>query len=192
MAIAMRTHLDIGLRHIFPVYPFLFIFLVVSAATAYRHRPKLTTCIVTLLLFGLVSETTSAFPDYIPFFNALAGGSRGGLSLLGDSNLDWGQDLPALAEWQRNHPDRQLYLSRQGSPDPRYYGLHYIELPGSQISEPDQTMPSGQLPIYAISAANLQGPYLNQEQRNFYQRFLKEKPAAILHGTIYLYDKIPE
>jgi hypothetical protein len=192
MAIAMRTHLDIGLRHIFPVYPFLFIFLGVSAATAYRHRPKLTTCIVTLLFLGLVSETTSAFPDYIPFFNALAGGSRGGLSLLGDSNLDWGQDLPALAEWQRNHPDRQLYLSRQGSPDPRYYGLHYIELPGSQISEPDQTMPSGQLPIYAISAANLQGPYLNQEQRNFYQRFLKEKPAAILHGTIYLYDKIPE
>jgi hypothetical protein len=192
MAVAMRAHLDIGLRHTFPVYPFLFIFLGVSAATAYRHRPKLTAWIISLLFLGLVIETTSAFPDFIPFFNAIAGGPRGGLSLLGDSNLDWGQDLPALADWQRDHPDRQLYLSRQGSPDPRYYGLHYIELPGSQISEPDQIAPSGQLPIYAISAANLQGPYLTQEQRQFYQHFLKEKPAAILHGTIYLYDKIPQ
>ncbi len=192
LLVAMRTHLDIGLRHILPIYPFLYIFLGVSAALAFRARPKLTTCIVSILFLTLVIETTAAFPDFIPFFNAIAGGPRGGLSLLGDSNLDWGQDLPALADWQRDHPDRQLYLSRQGSPDPRFYHLHYIELPGSQMSEPDETAPSGQLPIYAISAANLQGPYLTQEQRNFYQRFLREKPIAILHGTIYLYDKFPE
>ena len=192
MAVAMRSHLDIGLRHIFPVYPFLFIFLGVTAAAAFRRRPKITAWIVSLLFLGLVAETAAAYPDYIPFFNVAAGGSRGGLNLLGDSNIDWGQDLPALADWQRDHPDRQLYLCRLGLPDPRYYHLHYIQMTGSQMPAPDQTIPSGLSPIYAISAAALQGPYMPLRQRQFYQRFLQEKPEAILHGTIYLFDKVPD
>ncbi|MGD0464022.1 MAG: hypothetical protein ABSB74_16190 [Tepidisphaeraceae bacterium] len=192
IAVAMRSHLDIGLRHIFPVYPFLFVFLGVTAAAAFRRRPKITGWIVSLLFLGLLAETVAAYPDYIPFFNVAAGGSRGGLALLGDSNIDWGQDLPALADWQRDHPDRQLYLCRLGLPDPRYYHLHYIQMTGSQMPAPDQTIPSGLSPIYAISAAALQGPYMPLRQRQFYQRFLQEKPEAILHGTIYLFDKVPD
>ncbi len=191
MAIAMRSHLDIGLRHIFPVYPFLFIFLGITAAKAFRRRPKITGSIVALLFLGLIAETTAAFPDFIPFFNLATGGSRGGLALLGDSNIDWGQDLPALADWQRDHPNYQLYLCRLGSPDPRFYHLHYIEMIGNNMSAPDETHPSGLPPIYAISAAALQGPYMKPEEREFYQRFLQENPIAILHGTIYLFDDIP-
>jgi len=191
MAVAMRSHLDIGLRHVFPIYPFLFIFLGVTAAAAFCRRPKITGGIVVLLFLGLLAETATAFPDFIPFFNVAAGGSRGGLALLGDSNIDWGQDLPALADWQRNHPEYQLYLCRLGLPDPRYYHLHYIEMSGNIMAAPDQTIPSRLPHIYAISAAALQGPYMTPQQREFYQRFLKEKPVAILNGSIYLFDKIP-
>ena len=56
--------------------------------------------ILTLLTIALAAETTFAFPNFIPFFNLFAGGSRGGFRLLSESNLDWGQDLPALAAWQ--------------------------------------------------------------------------------------------
>ena len=200
MAVAMCSHLDIGLRHVFPVYPFLFIFVGVIAAAAFRRRPKITGSIVALLFLGLLVETAAAYPDYIPFFNVAAtrlsssksGGSRGGLALLGDSNIDWGQDLPALADWQRDNPDHQLYLCRLGLSDPRYYHLHYIEMSGSLMSAPDQTIASGLPRIYAVSAAALQGPYMNPQQRQFYQRFLREKPVAILHGTIYLFDRIPK
>jgi hypothetical protein len=191
MVVAMRSHLDIGLRHIFPVYPYLFIFLGVMAAQTFRRRPKTTGWVVSLLFLGLIVETAAAFPDYLPFFNVAAGGSSGGLALLSDSNIDWGQDLPALAQWQRDHPDRQIYLCRFGLPDPRYYGLHYFEMDGSLVSIPDQTTPSGLPPVYAISAVAMQGPYMTQEQLQFYQRFQREKPLAILHGTIYLFDSSP-
>ncbi len=192
MIVAMRSHLDIGLRHVFPVYPFLFIFLGVAAAATFRRRPKITGWIVALLFLGLLAETIAAYPDYIPFFNVAAGGSRGGLALLSDSNIDWGQDIAALAQWQHDHPGYQLYLCRLGLPDPRYYHLHYIEMPGNLMPAPDQTVPSGQPPIYAISAFSLQGPSMTPEQRQFYQRFLRERPVAILHGTIYLFDKTPD
>jgi 4-amino-4-deoxy-L-arabinose transferase-like glycosyltransferase len=191
MATALHSHLDIGLRHILPVYPFLFVFLGVVAAQSFVRYPRITLCAVSLLLLGLAGETWAAYPNYMPFFNVAAGGSRGGLALLGDSNIDWGQDLPALAQWQRAHPDRQIYLCRFGLPDPRYYGLHYIEMSGSQMSQPDQIVPSGLPPVYAISAVALQGPYMTMDQLKFYHRFLKEQPLEVINGTIYLYDTTP-
>jgi hypothetical protein len=191
MAVAMRSHLNIGLRHIFPVYPFLFVFLGVIAAQCFARRPKITCWIISLLFVGLACETLSAYPNYLPFFNVAAGGSRGGLALLSDSNLDWGQDLPALVEWQKRHPDRQLYFCRFGLPEPRYYGLHYIEMPGSELAQPDETVSSGLLPVYAISAVALQGPYMTADRVMFYRRFLEEKPFEVLNGTIYLYDSLP-
>ncbi len=191
MAMAMRSNLDIGLRHIFPVYPFLFIFVGVVAAGAFSHRPKTTAWIVSLLFLGLLAETLAAYPDYIPFFNIAAGGSRGGINLLTDSNIDWGQDLPALAQWQRAHPDHQLYFCQFGSPDPHYYGIHYVELNGSMeaVPFPHPEKRNGLPPIYAMSAVALQGPYMTRDSRWMYQRFLHEQPLTVLHGTIYLFDK---
>lgn len=191
MAVAMRSHLNIGLRHVFPVYPFLFVFLGVICARCFARRPRTTGWIGGILFVGLVVETLSAYPNYIPFFNIAAGGSRGGLALLSDSNIDWGQDLPALARWQQEHPDHQLYLCQFGLPDPRYYGIHYIEMDGSEFPQPDQTAASGLPPVYAISAVALQGTYMTRGQLAFYRRFEKQQPIAVLNGTIYLYDAPP-
>jgi hypothetical protein len=186
LAAAMRTPLNLGLRHILPVYPYLFILLGVMAAMGWRRHRKITASVVCILGLGLGAETYCAFPDFIPFFNVAAGGSRGGLELLSDSNLDWGQDLPALAAWQQQHRDRQLYLSYFGSADPRYYGIHFIEMPGDILEHPDQTTPSDLPKIYAISATNLQGTYLPQTSN--LQQFHDRKPVAILGGSIYIFD----
>jgi len=192
MAVSMHGNLNIGLRHVFPVYPFLFIFLGMMAAQAYRRRPRTTGCALVLLFASLIAETACAYPDYIPFFNFAAGGWRGGLRLLSDSNIDWGQDLPALARWQRQHPDRQLYLCQFALPDPRYYGIHYISMPGAYLEQEDEKSPSGLLPIYAISAVALQGTYMSPTlQREIYDRFLKTQPLEVLDGTIYLYNQPP-
>jgi hypothetical protein len=192
LAVAMRSNLNIGLRHVLPVYPFLFIFLGVMAAQAYRRWPKTMSCVLVLLFAGLISETVAAYPDYIPFFNVAAGGSRGGLRLLSDSNIDWGQDLPALARWQREHPDRQLYLCQFALPDPRYYGIHYVSMPGAYAEQVDEKAHSGLPPVYAISAVALQGTYMPPEfQRDLYNRFLKTRPFEVLDGTIYLFNSPP-
>jgi len=187
MIVAMRSHLDLGIRHVLPVYPFLFIFLGVVAADAWKRFGQPAAWIISILILGLALETYGAYPNYIPFFNVAAGGYRGGVRLLGDSNIDWGQDLPDLADWQVHHPDRQLWLCYFGTVDPLYYGIHYINLPGSD-APPDQFGPNGLPPVFAISATAFGGQHLRPEQRAVYDRFRSAQPLAILGGSIWLYD----
>jgi hypothetical protein len=186
MLAAMHSGMDLGIRHIFPVYPFLYIFLGVIAARAVTKFGRPIVAVLAILFIGLAAETFAAFPDYIPFFNVACGGSTGGARLLGDSNVDWGQELPDLARWQSTHTDYQLMLYYFGGADPRYYGIHYANLPGS-FAPPDQTHPTGQKPYWAISAVALEGQYLNSKSQAFYAPFKNRTPTAILGGSIYLY-----
>jgi hypothetical protein len=188
MAMAMSSHVNLGLRLIFPVYPFLFVFLGVAAADAFARVPRTAAWIVPILALGLAVETFFAYPDFLPFFNVAAGGARGGVRLLGDSNLDWGQDLPALRDWQKLHPDRQLALCYFGTADPRYYGIHYVNLPGSQAPQ-DLPLSDHDPAIVAISATTLQGLEMPSAIHRRYQLFLRgRQPIAILGGSIYLYE----
>ena len=47
----------------------------------------------------LAVSTLIIAPDYLAFFNLLAGGPSGGYRYLVDSNLDWGHDLPGMARY---------------------------------------------------------------------------------------------
>src|SRR5205823_1042556 len=144
------------------------------------------------LAAALAVETATAFPNYIPFFNVACGGARGGIKLLGDSNLDWGQDLPLLADWQRRHPDRELFLCYFGSAEPEYYGIKYTPLPGSDAPRDltDAKFPN-RPGVIAISATHLQGIYLDEPLRNAYSLLSKQTPLDVLGGTIYLFDYDP-
>jgi hypothetical protein len=185
LAAAMTTNLNVGLRHILPIYPFLFIGLGVTAAGVWRRR-KVAGIFVLVLFAGLLAETLAAYPNYIPFFNVAVGGSGGGLKLLSDSNLDWGQDLPLVAKWQAEHPDRPVYLLYFGSADPGYYGLKRLIDPGSMDIPGERPAPRSGA-VFAISATVMQGVYQPQ-QREVYQKFMRQKPLAVLGGTLYLFD----
>ena len=132
-------------------------------------------------------ESCCAYPNYLPFFNLLAGGSRGGLRLLSDSNLDWGQDLPLLAAWQRSHPDQKLYLAYFGTADPAYYGIRYTNVAdGYSEGPPAQHINSPG--VFAISATTLQGPYCGQTLgKPTWCTLWKLKPFEVLGGSIYLF-----
>jgi 4-amino-4-deoxy-L-arabinose transferase-like glycosyltransferase len=186
MLAAMHTHVNIGLRHVLPVYPYLFIFMGVAAAMAWRRMPRITAAAIVLLIVGLAAETYAAYPDFIPFFNVAAGGARGGLNLLGDSNIDMGQDLPALAAWQRQNPDRQLYLLYWGTADPRYYDIHYINMYQSTAPR-DQITPSGMPKVVAISAAVLTNYKAREADPSLFNAVLSQQPIAVLGGSIYLF-----
>jgi hypothetical protein len=101
LLMAMCSNVDVGIRHILPIYPFIFIFLGIAAARAWNSGHRRAQLIICLLAVGLVAETAAAFPNFIPFFNAPSGGRRGGLRLLSESNLDWGQDLLSAVLGQR-------------------------------------------------------------------------------------------
>lgn len=119
-AMGIASPLDIGFRHVMPMFPFLFISCAaVFTASAARFRAIAAAA----LIAPLAIESLSYTPDFVPFFNFAAGGARNGHRFLLDSNVDWGQDLIRLEDWaERNHP-RRLCLSYFGTADPRAYGL---------------------------------------------------------------------
>src|SRR5439155_13724202 len=111
-AAALVSHLNIGHRHLLPIYPPLFIL-------AGGALPRLRVPLAALA----VAEGLLAWPHYLAYFNPIAGGARNGYRHLVDSSLDWGQDLPGL---QRHHP---AYLAYFGTGSPRYYGIVASLLP---------------------------------------------------------------
>ena len=187
---SMSSNLNLGIRHVLPVYPFAFIAIGAAAAYGWRVRPKLTKVATALLVTVLGVETLSAFPHYIAFFNAAAGGSRGGINLLGDSNLDWGQDLKLLAEWQADHPAENLYFAYFGMADPKYYGVTYHNIRGGYFLGPPFEPPRAPGTV-AVSATILQGIYLPDDLRRLYNDIrVHLTPKEVLGGTIYLYDSL--
>jgi hypothetical protein len=60
------------------------------------------------------------------YFNELAGGPTGGHRHIIDANIDWGQDLYFLKEWQRENPHaKPFYLAYFGSLDPAWLAIDF-------------------------------------------------------------------
>ncbi len=132
-------------------------------------------------------------PDYLAYFNELAGGSRNGYKYLVDSNLDWGQDLKKLRGWLTQHnvfePVNMCYF---GTADPLYHRISHINLPGGYIFEPTVSFKDALLPGYiVVSATSLQGVYINAADRVALQEFLR--PAVLVdtvgHSLFIFYRK---
>jgi hypothetical protein len=195
---AVRSNLNLGLRHLFPIYPYLYVSVGLAAAVALERWRRVARLIIAGLAVALAGETLLAFPDYIPFFNAACGGSRGGLGLLSDSNLDWGQDLKLVAAWQREHPDVKLYLAYFGKADPRYYGIRFTNMPagfagynvrdGQLVAPPKPTSRPNAPGVLAISATILQGTYESGTEQDIYGPLRRSTPLAVLGGSIYLFE----
>jgi hypothetical protein len=183
---AMSTHLNIGMRSVLPLYPFLYICVGGAAAWMWAQRPRLTATVFSLLVILLTTETLSAWPDYIAFFNSAVGGESGGILHLADSNLDWGQDIKSLAAWQRCHPPTPLFCDYDGTLDPHFYGLTYHPISvnsGGQLVS-DIPVING---LLAIRATHLQGLYIKPEAIPFYDWLRSQSPVGVVGGTIYIY-----
>jgi hypothetical protein len=187
---ALRSPMQLGLRHLLPVLVLAMAGASALLATALR-RSRAMHAIVLVLIALLAAESLRAVPNSLAFFNAFVGGARGGLERLSDSNLDWGQDLPALAAWQREHPGVPMSLVLFTSVDPRVYGIEGTHLPGSYwLAVPES---AGMTPttagVVAVSATRLQATYpFDAAHAEFMQTLRAREPRAVVEGTIYLFD----
>ncbi|HTW93322.1 MAG TPA: hypothetical protein VMD30_00925 [Tepidisphaeraceae bacterium] len=178
---AMSADMNLGLRYLFPIFPYLFVGAGVALAATWETS-RFYRGLSLLLAVCLAAESLAAFPNFIAFFNVACGGSHGGYFLLDDSNLDWGQDLPLLARWQRQHPADRLYLVYFGWCDPSAYHIRATRLEGGTRMETFPSMPttSG---VAAISATAL----ITSNPGEFASYFRNRVPDEILGGSIYLF-----
>jgi hypothetical protein len=112
LAIAMTSKINIGVRHILPMYPLLAISAAYAALTLWQ-RTRVHKVVVALLIVWHFTTTTTAHPDYLAWFNGAAGPRPDRIAL--DSNLDWGQDLFRLEDLAQRERLQPLYVAYWGS-----------------------------------------------------------------------------
>jgi hypothetical protein len=184
--VASWSRFNIGHRHILPILPFLIV--VISALVPWvLHRRAFEKVGLAIAAGWFLVSSVSIFPDYLAYFNELAGGPENGYKYLVDSNLDWGQDLKGLKRYLDQQGIRRLWLSYFGTASPAYYGIVYNYLPSYWIVRPN--MDTEPTPYVAISATNLQGVYLpvfGQDPKRF-EAFKHRQPIAKIGYSIFLY-----
>jgi 4-amino-4-deoxy-L-arabinose transferase-like glycosyltransferase len=179
-AFSLASHLNIGHRHLLPIYPALFI-ACGGCAYFFQKRSTGMTAFASAMLCWQIAESSLIRPDYLAYFNQVAGGPKNGYKHLVDSSLDWGQDLPALRSWLVQNSDQirnsQLYLAYFGTALPEWYGIKAISLPFDRSAPKSVPLEPG---IYAISATALQQVYSFQhgkwtpEYESNYQKALAQ------------------
>ena len=122
-AISINTNLNIGIRHLIPVYGGTAILVAGQLSVLYEHvkAKKTYLAFVGVMCAWLLAETIMVFPYYLTYFNEFAGGPSGGHRHVVDSNLDWGQDLKRLADWVDANNIKKISLDYFGWADPSYY-----------------------------------------------------------------------
>ncbi len=125
-AMGTNSKLQLGIRYILPVFPFLYI-LIAIVLKKFRQNWKNEYFVryfpaaIIFLAFWLALEAFYFFPSYIAYYNELIGGPKNGYKYLVDSNTDWGQDLKRLAEFADKNKIDKIKLDYFGGADPKYY-----------------------------------------------------------------------
>ena len=129
-AISITGNLNIGVRHVLPTFPFIYLLIAgqikgwTSRATESTGKSAIKTgkimFISAMLAFYTISSVTT-YPHFLAYFNEFAGGPNGGARYIVDSNLDWGQDLRRLKKFVEKNNIDKIKVDYFGGGDVKYY-----------------------------------------------------------------------
>ncbi|MCA1583253.1 MAG: glycosyltransferase family 39 protein [Acidobacteria bacterium] len=185
--VAVLSPLNIGHRHLLPVYAWLFIALGALASGVQTSR--VATIAMAFLIAAHALSSASAFPRYLAYFNVLAGGSARGWHYLVDSNIDWGQDMRRLRAWMDENAVPRIYLAYFGSADPATYGIRYR--PIVMVEDFEERRPAYPEPseYFAVSVTLLQGLYVTSPEVGQWLRHVRDEmtPVDRAGDSLFIY-----
>jgi hypothetical protein len=156
---SVTTTLNIGHRHMLPIYPVIFV-LLGSLPALTRERPGLRRLPWALAACSCLVSFW-AFPNYLAFFNGIVRQDEAWHYLI-DSNLDWGQEHSTVASFMAR--ERRTY----GDQHP-IYGCLFGPTPMQSLGAAPMLLPTAfdDVPLpplgpgtYCVSATHLQGIYV--------------------------------
>ncbi|MGA9568122.1 MAG: glycosyltransferase family 39 protein [Candidatus Korobacteraceae bacterium] len=192
LAVAMSSHMNIGVRHILPIYCFLGV-LIGGAAVALVNRQRRWVYVFAALMLLQVATSLRAFPTYISYVNEAWGGQKNAWWLLSDSNADWAQQLMATKQYldARGVKDCWFVYFGEGVIDTSYYGIPCKALPtpdAQWIGEKFYDTPEVIDGMVLISAGNLSGFEFGPGELNPYEQFKTIKPTGVIQNGIYVFE----
>lgn len=205
LALTMTSHLNIGVRHLLPMFPFAaiagagFISAVVNVGLMRGRRLGVALAAITLVP-GLVIAVL-AFPNYLTYFSPLAGGSAGGWQTLSDSNVETGQEVKPLAHYLKDHGENRVTGIMVGGEFLKFYGIQADDFPGWYDDDDDSDDDSSDSadeprkpePIkteyIAIGAWYLSEVDLSDKQKEIIDVYKQRKPEVMVGNSIFVFRR---
>jgi len=192
--VAMVSGMNIGVRHILPLYAMAAILAgagVASLAASKQRWARIGIWAAGVLLLAHIVSALFVFPNDIAYANEAFGGPKNLHSLLSDANVDWGQQLYQVKQWQDRHPGEECWFAYFANPEilPSTYGIHCHRMPtidtfwlgGADVIPP--TISGNVL----ISAGDLSGCEWPSGKMNPYASFQSLQPAEMIDYGVMVY-----
>lgn len=172
------SHIDIGVRYLAPIYPFLMIAGAALLEYLLRLRRVSTTVLVAVLLVWIGVEAVRAYPNHMSYMNQIASRAPHWW-YLSDSNVEWGDDLSGLARYLHEHGETRVADATLGGFGVlRFYGIEHLDA---------FAKPSADGPKYlAIGASYLNGSTIPGHV-NYFAAYRDQTPEAIIGDSIYVF-----
>jgi hypothetical protein len=178
---ASRSAYQSGLRNVYPILPLLAIYTGRVLCAKFPHADQTpvpgprSRVVAAALALWLVLIAATTRPHYLSYYNALVGGSTGGIrAAVGSVDLDGGRTRPAGDGcWGI----REIFLASPGTTDPAIYGIHARRIYGDDLKHPER-LPGG---VYAVSTTYVRG-------RAWLRRM---EPFARVGNVLWLYRLSP-
>ncbi len=186
--LTMTPALNTGIRNVLPAFPF-FILTAAEASGQYWNllsstAPRIRVIALGLLLTSHVVSGLHAYPSHLSYFNDLVPPSKK-ILLLGDSNLDLGQDNLRFARFAQARGWTGVRIVRFMGEDPVQYGLR-----GSAWDKEDFKHPKpGRVYAYNASFIQLAHAY-NPQMPEMIEGWWRRAPFKRFMDTWY-YLEVP-
>lgn len=189
-AASLVSPLNIGVRHLLPVFPLTFL-LISGVVTSWIKSPPfgIKYLILGVLILWQIISVIKIYPYFLAYFNEIVGGPDKGYLYTVDSNLDWGQDLKRLTKWVEENKIEKIYVDYFGGGEAKYY-LKTKYAPWWGTRDPKE-LPKGS--YLAVSATFLQGgrgqpvPGFNQPWGH-YRWLYQYQPIEKIGYSIFVYQ----
>lgn len=194
MGVSIASMLNLGVRHILPIYPFCIVLAGAAAATLAARSMAGRLVIGALLAFMAVSSL-HAFPDYLAYSNEAFGGPANTWKMVADANDDWGQGLKWTKSYIDQHPTSDCWFDYfDPLVDPAYYGIHCKPLTSSYgfwfnplMGQGLPSLPTTITGTVYISAVDASGLYWGPDSLNPYTSILARRPDAEIGNVVLVY-----
>jgi 4-amino-4-deoxy-L-arabinose transferase-like glycosyltransferase len=191
MTFAMAGGMNIGVRHVLPIYIFLSVLIGGAVRNLVLRNRRWLYAVVALLLFQAVS-VARVFPAYISYANEAAGGPARVHELLSDSSSDWGQQLISVKRYVDAHGIKDCWFAYfgQGVADFSYYGIPckpLITADSLYFDGPHDVPPAIDGPVL-MSAGVLSGFEFGPYPLNPYEQFKLRDSQAVIDYGVFVFD----
>lgn len=178
---SLTSHINLGVRHLLPMYPFLYILIgALPGIPVPFHLRRAYRAILYTMAGMAVASSLLIYPHYLSYFNGFIGGPSNGYKYLLDSNLDWGQDLKRLSQYLEKNKisDSDVDLNYFGSARPSYYGIEKF----GQVPTTESLDLATYDRVAVINIMSLISP------DGAYSWLYKKTPTDRIGYSLYIYD----